>query len=246
MRNLLSGNAYLLPVLFQDGEGNFSTPDSDSVTYNLYGLAGTVLESGVSVSVDTDATQTVITISASDNTVASGSEPRHLVVDYTVDNLPYELEFVYRVIASCPYAVTPDVARRLVGLDRKELPDDVFDFYEAYLDVQDDCSVLDTKLTAGSPRANRAIALKALINLGPSYYGRMMLTVSSNTKSASRTSYASPADALAALVTQYDDVVATLNGTTADSIDQYSIMAAVSSTVDYITNDDPVVPGEDS
>ena len=168
MRYELAGNDVAVLVEFTlDGE--FVTPDEDSVSYIVRNTVGTIVVS--TTALDPTGSQIFITVPAIVNALASGHkfENRYVIVSYTVGGVPRTLKYLYRIAAWANYTSTEDDVRSMLGVRRSELPDDEIGLYEAYLDVGKDVGeeALDAALGSASRSANEAITAKAALNVLP-------------------------------------------------------------------------------
>lgn len=155
-------------------DDEFVVPSSATAT--LRDHVGAVLWSGTALTIE--GTGAAVEIAAPDLTLGAGAltENRYLVVNYQVATRWYREEYFIRLRAAVPLRVKPADVRRHLGLDMSELPDEDIDVFEAYLLVmQEHGDIVGPGLLTSDHRnvlANRAVALRAAIDIVPSLWAR--------------------------------------------------------------------------
>jgi hypothetical protein len=152
--------------------------DAGSINLELRGHTGAVLVNWA-LSGQTD-TVALVPIGAINNALSGGrkTEKRTLIVSGTVDNKPFSIPVVYRLIGFLNLAVGPADVRSFVGVSPSELPDADIDMVAAYFDVGEKLTltVLDAALAGDEVderSANKAVVAQAVLNLIPSLQLRL-------------------------------------------------------------------------
>lgn len=174
MNNVLADEEASFVIDFKD-EGQLVVPDSGSVNWLLRSNDGTKTVTETSLSTDDTTTQVTITVPASEHSKTGDTEKRTLVVNYKVNSHPKQIICHYRVVNWLNIALTVDMIRDWMGLNRAELPDEDFDLVDAYFEVKNDLgdnpSMLDDALIDTTSRrydANMAILYRSVLMIAPS------------------------------------------------------------------------------
>lgn len=187
----LSGKSLSLYLEFKK-DGEFVQPDPGSIYLTIRNHQGTPI-SGYDGAVQPNVTGTtlLLTIPQAVNQTVGARENRFVRIDFTAGGTPLFIEARYKLTTFIPINATPEDVRNILGLREKELKDSEIDLYEAYFQLVDNAPLLLDALKASDSRtlyANRAIALKAAIELIPSMPIRTLKEESLNNASAVRAS----------------------------------------------------------
>ena len=192
MLNFTAGEACTIPVAFLV-DGEYVSPDLNSVTYSLRDNTGALFVSAtdIAVTLSATATEAFIAISALLNTKTLTIETRSLVVSFSVNSRPYQIRVHYRLNDWLNIAVTAEDVRNHLGLTRGELPDGEVDLYGAYYRLNDllGGTVLSDALVSGTLTAqfaNEAVIYEAALILIPSLPARMIRKQADGTTSFER------------------------------------------------------------
>jgi hypothetical protein len=245
LQNNIAGKDISVTVLFEDDAGNLVVPDTGSVTYTLYGSAGTALASNVAVTAPL--TQVSITILAALNAKTALYEQRTLVVTYKLSGATYTRTFMYRLVDFVPMSVTVDRVRAFIGVGRNELPDSDIDLYETYIQVVADIGQdLVTAALVGVGKVNLsvnlAITCQAVLQIMPGIRTRFLQSSKSNTASASRFASMDLEAVMADVQSMYEGACAGVTNTDLSQANAGVYLAVSSPPVDYVTGSAPVVP----
>lgn len=161
-----------------------------SATVTVRDETGATIAGLVDAPLDVSSTHTLVSVPGTDNAVPLGSDyvNRYLQVTFLHEGRTHQRHFVYRVRPFIPIAVTPDDVRAELGLDSREMPDDVIDLYGAYLDLKADYD-METALITGTQAAlaaNRAIAVKAALEMIDSLVFRVAIKMRSEDSALER------------------------------------------------------------
>ena len=161
-------------------DGEFAIPDVGSVTLTLRGNDGAVLPGFDELPVIDNGTSTqTVTIPQAQNQIAVGAklETRYGAISYSVDAVPHNYGFVYRLTPFLPLQQTVGGVRAFIGADSAELPDSDIDLMEAYFALEALLGVKFTEALTATSRAsliaNRMLGLKAAITTLPSMQTRL-------------------------------------------------------------------------
>lgn len=217
----LSGQALTLYLEFKK-DGEFVQPDPGSLYLTIRNHQGVPI-SGYNKSPQANVSGTTLMLSIPEavNEVAAGRETRFVRMDFTYGGLPLAIEHRYKLTSFVPITAMPDDVRNLLGVRQKELKDEEVDLHEAYFQLTSIASGLLEALQASDDRsmyANRAIALRAALNLIPSMPVRTLKEDSLNNASAVRASI------------DWELLAAQLSGQLADSLDLIVEDAVIEST----------------
>lgn len=233
----LSGQALSLYLEFKK-DGEFVQPDPGSLYLTIRNHQGAPI-SGFNKAIQPNVNGTTLLLNIPDtvNVVSSGRETRFVRMDFTYGGLPLFIETRYKLTSFIPITAMPSDVRNLLGVREKELKDEEVDLYEAYFKLTSVAPALLTALQASDDRsmyANRAIALKAAIDLIPSMPVRTLKEESLNNASAIRASI------------DWELLAAQLSGQLSDSLDlivenavvdvSFSPIFMVTSPTDPVTN----------
>lgn len=195
MINFTAGENVSIVVPFTlDGE--YVSPDANSVTYSLRDNAGALISTAtdIAATLAAGATETVITLASTLNAKTLLTEKRTLVVKFAVNAHPQTVVVPYRLNDWLNIAVTAEDVRGHIGLTRAELPDDEVDLYNAFYLLEDlmGAGVMSTALASGTilaQFANDALIFKAAHDLIPSMPARVLRKEGSGTTSFERFSH---------------------------------------------------------
>jgi len=171
-------------------EGEFVIPSSALAT--VRDSDGVAITGLLDVVLDVTSTSTTLTIPASDNAVEVGKshDVRFVVVTFFYGGAQYQVQKFYRLTPFIPMTVTPEDARREIGLDRSELPDADIDLLGAYFKLAADRGATFTDaMTDGTEKAlaaNQAIAVMALLALVNSLQFRAAIKLKSENSAFER------------------------------------------------------------
>jgi hypothetical protein len=199
--------------------------------------SGAVITGLDTVVLDVTSTSTIITIPAADNAVPSGAEfsSRYVVVVFNYGGAQYRREMSYRLRPFTTITVGPEDVRRELGLDISELPDRDIDVYAAYLALNVEYP-LEAALLAGDVTtiaANRAIAVKAAIEITWSLPFRAAVKIKAEDAGFDRMSEFSPFDIRLQLAHRLGSLLDVMEGTTTEG----SPSMVVSTPTDVITGE---------
>lgn len=194
-----SGNAASFLVEFPSGH-----PDGD-IDWELLGENGASIATG-SVVVPVDAVSVTITVDALNNTLTGGAlaSYRDLTWSYTVGGSVINGEQRYDIEARVPFGVSPDGVRRLLGVDRHDLPDDqiaLIPAYDAFSELTNNVPI--TVNSTDSLKVRFAIEALAALILVPTMKVRVAIKEQSGNDSFQRDKI--DWDALAAALQQVVD-----------------------------------------
>lgn len=187
----LSGKSLSLYLEFKK-DGEFVQPDPGSLYLTIRNHQGVPISGyNNAIQSNVNGTTLLLNIPESVNQVASGRENRYVRMDFTAGGLPLFVEVRYKLTSFVPINVTPEDVRNILGVRQKELKDSEVDLYDAYFQLVGNAPILAEALLATDDRsmyANKAIALKAAIELIPSMPVRTLKEDSLNNASAVRAS----------------------------------------------------------
>jgi hypothetical protein len=161
-------------------DGEFVIPDANTVRWTVRESSGVPVSGYNNVSVPgITTTQTTLTVLAASNVLPGGAEvlTRFVEVNFTLIGVPQVMRFDYKLHTWIPMTVVPADVRAVYGVREKELPDSDIDLLQAYLDLKGKYPTFGTFLTDTTGLAgyaNRALALKAALNVLPSMPVRTM------------------------------------------------------------------------
>lgn len=192
MKNVLVDEPVSLTFsIVEDGE--FATPDPDSMTYSLRDNAGerVVGQTDVPVSVSENQTSVTVEIDGVQNSKAKDFEFRTVELKYKINGESRSVRRSYRVIDYLPYQTSINDVRNFLGLAQHELNEDDVDLVAVYYEVMDDvdAAIFTQALIAGgitTLRANDAIMAKACLKVIPSLQLRALQSEKGMDNSASR------------------------------------------------------------
>lgn len=171
MLNFTAGQDVSLLVPFKV-DGEYITPDAGSVSYSVRNTQGDLIGAltDVSITLGAGVTDTSITIPASYNSKSSDFEIRSVIITFKASGHTHTLVLVYRLSEWANLTANGDTVRGILGLSEFELPDADINIMEAYASLSSDLggTTLADALTSGTLKAqaaNRAVALKAAVNL---------------------------------------------------------------------------------
>lgn len=173
-------------------DGEFVAPTVATLT--VRDGAGVPIPALTSVALPTGLTTVSHSILGSYNSITNGGEfeDRWVEVKFTADGVNRSQFERYRIAPFLPTTVTAQTVREVLGLSGQELPDDAVDIFGAYLALKQDYSaIFPTALTAGdhtTDAANRAIALKAALDLTSSLVFRVAIKIKAEDTSVDRMS----------------------------------------------------------
>jgi len=169
MLNFAAGQDVSLVIPFKV-DGEYVTPDEDSVSYSVRDAQGVLISAltNVSVTLTPGVTDTSITIPATNNTKTLDFETRSVIVTFKVSGQTHNLTLAYRLSDWVNLFINGGTVRGILGLNEFELPDADIDIMAAYASLNDELgdTTLPDALTSGTIKAqaaNRAVALKAAI-----------------------------------------------------------------------------------
>lgn len=178
----IAGEACSIPVEFiLDGE--YVTPDVNSVHYTIYGNDGITPITGyqlVVVPTTSETTHVSIKIPQDVNITTGDIEARYLEVTFTNSGRPHRLRIVYRLVPRLPITVSPEDVRQYIGLSPVELPDTAVDLVQAYFALRrrmNDDGRFTAAFVATDDRAyliNQALVYIETLRLIPSLQLRVM------------------------------------------------------------------------
>lgn len=141
-----------------------------------------------------DGTTATLTVPGANNSLASGADTsnRYVNVYFNSNGRQYRQDLNYRVMSFLPITTGYDDVRAVLGLENSELPDTEIDIPQAYLELKREYGDLFTEaLTAETVLngiANRAIAIKAAIEVSYSLELRTGIKFSSEEQTFQRMS----------------------------------------------------------
>lgn len=191
MKTFLADEDVLLQVpLRQHGEPLI--PDAGSVRLTVRGNGGAVLVNREPVTMATASTEASVIVPAVANEIGLNRfQNRTVIVEWTKTGRPMNAKLSYRLTTWLNTTVTADDVRGYIGVDSGELPDDVIDITDAYLDVEQEATetVLTAALAGGDSlqrQANRMILARAVLKQLPGLPLRLSQSESNGVFSATR------------------------------------------------------------
>lgn len=177
MESALPNKSITLRIDLVD-QGNFKTPDEDSVvTYSVYGHDGKVLEGFDSVEVIKPEggypNSFDITLPPEINVLRDGEklEYRTLVVFYVSEGANLYERKRYRVCDIPPYTCTRDDVRLVFGLNDTDIPDELIDLDNSYFDLILSYPSLESHFVGygvNRSKVNRLLALSCALSFSNS------------------------------------------------------------------------------
>lgn len=166
-------------------DGEFVTPTSAS--YEVLLPDSTVVSSGV---LPAAGTTEPITLLAADNTLTGEYGTRFILVTFAYEGKEYHFQRIVYLSSFLPLTGTPEQVRQTLGLDQQELPDSAVDLYHAYFRLRwQNGDAFKDAFSAGGEReqaANRAVVLKAALEICSSLEMRTLIYVKSEDSMAQR------------------------------------------------------------
>jgi hypothetical protein len=169
-----------------------SQPDAGTVSYTVRDQAGQPIPGLNQQPVAVPGTTASISVPASANQLASGSESESRIVtlSFIAAGQSRQLRTSYSLHAFLPIEASCDAVRSLVGVSVDELPDDDIDLVVSYFDlVAEEGETFRSAFTATNQSrgaANRALALRAALDAVPSLQLRIFQSRQSENSSFSR------------------------------------------------------------
>jgi hypothetical protein len=222
-------------------DGEFVTPAS--ATFSVRDNTGSILTSGVSITLGPSDTQTVVPLESGWQTIGGGLnfEVRTVEVLFVYEGNTFRLREGYRVIPWLNYNCTTHDVRRELGIMDYELTDEEIDFPLAYFKICDrvTSATLAAALSAGNTTAmyaNQAIYCRAALDLTSMLQLRVMNAMQDDNQNLTRNDPAdfSGFDALIQAIT--DDYEEGIDGLQPLVAPTDLIQFTTSLPVDVITN----------
>jgi hypothetical protein len=150
-------------------DGEYVIPTS--ATGTVHNDSGQQIASLKNVPLAVTTTTAILTIPAAENTVEGEAnfENRYISLSFVSDGKTYTRTLYYQLAPFLPLTVTPDDARRELGLETSEAPDSDIDIRGAYILLREEYGVnIENALTGGTGKTlavNQAVAVKAALEL---------------------------------------------------------------------------------
>ena len=181
MKTFVEGQAVTITIPFErDGEP--FVPDANSVTYDLRGQDGSLLQTGVAIpNVIGSSTELVIAQTYNAISPPYEFEKRMMVIYATVGGQPWQSRITYRLCVWLNFTASNDDVRGFIGIGKGELPDCDIDLISAYWDCAnfmdtDTTTFFENALVSGNEnerQANRAIIAQSVLLLMSSLQARV-------------------------------------------------------------------------
>lgn len=217
MLRFTAGEDVTLVVPFL-ADGEYATPDADSVVYSVRDNAGALFPDYTAVPYAHEgADRAIITLPASINAKTLTTEYRTLIVSYAVEGKPFRAACSYRLDDWLNITVGAAEVRAQLGLSAEELPDEDIDLPKAYYSLDRDLGdgLLSAALSAGGVEAqfaNDAVVYRAVLDLLPSLRLRVLVEEKSSTTSYRRLAEVDFDALTAAFSSMLEDVLTSVAG----------------------------------
>lgn len=174
---VVTSDTVSIPIEFLTPEGSLIVPETNSFSYSVTDIIGTVILPEQTPTLEDTATETIITLQSPITDKNADEDFKHLLVkySYTYNRVVYSHQITLTIINEKKYVVSEQDVRNVLGADISILPDKFIDVHGAYIEVKQSSDIGDVDLDMALVNTS---SLGRTANAAIKYYAALQVVIS--------------------------------------------------------------------